>query len=118
VCHNHQHQSQHQEHHPMEQELCIHNRRYITLRNQELGEEKGHQAQTKGSRRKHTFLSGHHNGPWRVSRHSEIQNPVVVGRDGLHPEPTLGHLLPLRCRALARPHCGIPTNTERATQRN
>jgi len=42
VCHHHQHQSQHQEHHPMEQELCIHNnRRYITLRNQELGKKKG-----------------------------------------------------------------------------
>lgn len=30
----------------------------------------------------------------------------------MHPEPALGHLLPLRCRALARPHCGIPVEAE------
>jgi len=63
VCHHHQHQPQHQEHHPMDQELCIHNNRRYTLRNQELGEDKVHQAQTKGSGREHTFLSGHHNRP-------------------------------------------------------
>lgn len=58
------------------------------------------------------FLRGHHDGPRRTRRHPEIEDPLVVRRDGLRPEPALRHLLPLRCRALARPHCGIPVEAK------
>jgi hypothetical protein len=42
VCHHHEHQSYDKEHHPVEQEFCIHNnKRHITPCKQELQETEG-----------------------------------------------------------------------------